>query len=70
MSEHSAEKDVLEEAARAVAVAAGDGCFERIDQRDCACDNDCSDHEDAAYYRSLARAALVSARVLPPGVDQ
>lgn len=65
---HSAEGDaLLERASRAVAEAAGDGCFDRIAAADCGCDGDCVDHEDAAYYRSLARAALVSAHVLPPG---
>lgn len=61
------EKDaLLEAAARAVAEAAGDGCFDRIDAGDCGCEGDCSDHEDAAYYRDLARAAL-SARPTSPG---
>jgi hypothetical protein len=51
----------IERAARAVAIAAGDGCFDRLDANDCGClDNDCADHEDAAYYRTLAAAAIRS----------
>lgn len=60
----SAEKDaVLDQAARAVAIAAGDGCFDRINAGGCHfdLDCDCTDHEDAAYYRSIAAAALTAA---------
>lgn len=56
--------DAIETLARALAGADGDGCFERLDAAKVNGETDDanSDHEDADYWRRLARAARAAQR--------